>query len=423
MTFVRIFVDSDADLQLETAPEGVRTFQLNTNPPELYFQRIPDFVAFQIQNISESFGNPEGVSICLAWNHPFFDLFAGLAKANNWGLYTQFPHEAANSLDPTSETPTSETPIRAASDRYGSSTGRNSLWDNSHPVGDPGRLDLIESTVDDMCAGVSDTALDFFSLTPFEIRAASTRGFSHRYSGAPRQDSYAIHSSEDWLVCAVADGVSQGRFSHIAAEVAARASVRLLTRTIGKPWADPVANFDGEDFVRRLNETIVREARHRQIFKVPEGATEEELTSQVRRQMASTLIVCAVSRVLHDRKAEVILLNVAGDCSGFMLDKKGFNKIGGGKQIDAPIHDTSVRPLPGNVKITETFTELDGGCAIVLVSDGIGDPFGEGDSSAAKYSAGFLQTPPRPADLFELINFKQRSFDDDRTMVGIWLSP
>src|SRR5438270_13954579 len=55
-----------------------------------------------------------------------------------------------------------------------------------------------------------DSIVDGWSSEHFTVRAASVRGYAHRYAGTPRQDDLAVaaHPATRAVVFAVADGVS-----------------------------------------------------------------------------------------------------------------------------------------------------------------------------------------------------------------------
>ena len=64
-------------------------------------------------------------------------------------------------------------------------------------IGDPGRQREVVPVPGALTVGVPDTELDFWSMGPFELRACSSRGMSHRYAGVPRQDSFCVGSDNE----------------------------------------------------------------------------------------------------------------------------------------------------------------------------------------------------------------------------------
>lgn len=288
-------------------------------------------------------------------------------------------------------------------------------------VGDAGRQQEIVSAPGELTVGVSDTELDFLTVAPFEVRACTTRGFSHRYAGTPRQDAFAIATDDQHVVLAVADGVSQGRWSHVAAETASRAAVKLVMNQAAKD-----GTIDWDLVSRQVSVRVVEEAEYRRIVTAP-GAEDDinERINRCRTEMATTLVVVCVSRRADVAGAHVVRLAVlAGDSGIYKVNTQGIRVALGGKSDgDSPITSSAVRPLPGAVEPDVDELALVDGEALILVSDGLGDPIGDGSGEVGREIATRWLTPPT-IDRFLLdVNFFRRSFDDDRTAVGVWLLP
>lgn len=291
--------------------------------------------------------------------------------------------------------------------------------DNS--LGDPGRQPEIKSVSSVLNVGVADTALDFLTLDAFEVRGCSTRGWSHRYKGTPRQDDFALLVNDDVVVVAVADGVSEGDFSQVAAETAARSACKLA--------ADQIARNGAIDWVQlagRISMRIIEEGEYRKIshLDVAEPTIDERLAACLSK-MSTTLIVAVIERTpSHDGfPAEIGV--VAGDSAAYLLrlDSKDLEPVGGGKVGTDSITSTAVRPLPGPVKSSSIRVLLQPGDALIVGSDGIGDPVGDGTGEVGQEFARRWAEPP-PIDRFLLdVNVYRRSFDDDRTAVGVWVRP
>ena len=62
--------------------------------------------------------------------------------------------------------------------------------------------------------------------------------------------------------------------------------------------------------------------------------------------------------------------------------------------------------------------------AVLLVgTDGIGDPLGDGSGKVGELFARMLAQPPPPLALAHLLDFSRDTFDDDRTLIAIWQRP
>jgi hypothetical protein len=60
------------------------------------------------------------------------------------------------------------------------------------------------------------------------------------------------------------------------------------------------------------------------------------------------------------------------------------------------------------------------GEALVLMSDGVGDPLGGGTGEVGASLASAWRLPPDPLNFAAQVGFARRTFDDDRTVVAIW---
>lgn len=286
-------------------------------------------------------------------------------------------------------------------------------------IGDAGRQSGIVPLQGDLTVGVSDTELDFCTLEPFEVRACSTRGASHRYAGTPRQDSFALASDDDWLVVTVADGVSAGAHSFAAADTASRVASKLVLHDAGR-----LDDLDWQLLSGKVSRRIVEEAKHRRLVDLT-GIAEDEEWREVRRHMSTTAVVAAVGRRPQDDGSFPVHVAVlAGDSGAYVLQDGEASPLAGGKETDSSgITDSAVVPLPGPAKPSVLRSSLREGEVLVLVSDGIGDPLGDGSGEVGRTLAERWRTPPTAAQFFGDVNFLRKSFDDDRTAVGIWLLP
>jgi serine/threonine protein phosphatase PrpC len=297
----------------------------------------------------------------------------------------------------------------------GAESGAVQALDWAQGIGDEGHQRDIQPSIGGSTVGVSDTELEFVTVAPFEIRACATRGWSHRQSGAPRQDFFAIAASDEWLIAAVADGVSSGPHSDVAALTAARAATRLALME---------ADIPGMDWLRlcdRLSWRIVEEAKYRQLVEVDDDADASARVLAVREVMSTTAVVVALRRrVDDDGRHQGVLVLLAGDSAAYRLSGAMVAPLLGGKDEDGYITSGRVHPLPGARSPIATEFALEKGQGVLLTSDGLSDPLGEGTGEVARVLGQRWSEPPSPVDFFADLNFLRRTFDDDRTAVGIW---
>lgn len=285
-------------------------------------------------------------------------------------------------------------------------------------IGDEGRQPEILMSLGPLTTGVSDTELEFCSVGPFELRAAATRGYSHRYAGTPRQDMFCVGANEDWLVFAIADGVSSGSYSHVAAETAARAACKMvLERT------DQIEDLDWASICARVSRRIMAEAAIRKLVDLTDVTEVQDQVRAVRAVLATTTVVAALcckpgDAGLHDGWLAVL----AGDSGAYVIEDGAMASLVGGKDTMAMISSTSVDPLPGAAKPEVLRLSLSAGQALVLTSDGLGDALGDGSGNVGDELAARWASPPAVSQFFDDMNFYRRSYDDDRSAVVAWLT-
>ena len=286
-------------------------------------------------------------------------------------------------------------------------------------IGDAGRQAEIVPVHGPLSVGVSDTELDFFTAEPFEIRACSTRGLSHRHAGVPRQDAFCLAVNDGWVALCVADGVSQGKHSQVAAETAARAACKLAL-----DGAEDLPGLDWTALANRVSRRILDEARYRRLVDLSGVDDPAEQVRTVRAAMSTTAVVALVSRAARaDGAFDAVVAVLAGDSGAFRLEAGALAVLAGGKSLAGSVTDSSVHPLPGPASPVVLEATLCEGQALLLTSDGIGDPVGDGAGDVGSELARRWAQPPTAAEMFTDVNFLRRSYDDDRTAVGIWVLP
>lgn len=283
-------------------------------------------------------------------------------------------------------------------------------------IGDPGRQASIIPIAGPESFGVSDTELDFLTVSPFEVRGCSTRGYSHRFGGTPRQDAFAVRETPEHLVIAVADGVSEGPLSHIAAQTAVRGACKLV--------GDQPVDTDWTKVSGRLTMRIVDEAVRGRLIPPVEGSDYNAAIPACRKHMSTTLVVLVLSRLADaDGCFDATLAVLAGDSGIYLVADDAIRSVAGNKSDDGTAITSAVRPLPGAVTPIVSHLRLAGDQALVLVSDGVGDPLGEGDNDLGIELADRWSIPPTIHEFLLDVNFLRATFADDRTAVGVWVLP
>ena len=316
------------------------------------------------------------------------------------------------------EAQASQSPTDWASARDVNNTDRTQPLGNGQPlsryvIGDPGLAysRVIANIVADS-AVPPDATVDGGRAGALEVRAASVRGLSHQHSGLPRQDDYAlsITRNEQWLVAAVADGVSSGELSHIGARLACRKIITSLAEALDG-GADP-EDIDWNSIHEECSQTIL--ARGREIVRPNMGG--EPPAQEILAAMATTLVAGMVSCHPNVDGRHHTVVSRVGDPSAAVLNEFGtWDSVTRVSVSTEVAHVTDVLPMAiRSPEIVSTYIRP--GDALVLMSDGLGEGQGE-------VGAFFAESWRRPPDRFEFasqIAFARRSFDDDRTAIAIW---
>ncbi|MFE4856936.1 protein phosphatase 2C domain-containing protein [Streptomyces sp. NPDC056670] len=249
------------------------------------------------------------------------------------------------------------------------------------------------------------------------LRYASVRGAKHRYYRQPRQDAAraAVHEASGSIVFAVADGVSSATSAELGAVEACRSAVEHLLRLLSQGQDPP----DFRDVAGAAAQRLRRLAQRRLNKEEPEPA-------EVAGLYATTLVAGVVR---PDPAGPVVSLCRIGDSGAWVLDPSRTTTPTGGyhplfdpkTDPDALIVENDVSPLPHIPDpLPVVHTRLAAHEALLIGTDGFGDPLGDGDGQVGALFAHHLAQPPTPLWFAHLVDFTRETFDDDRTLLAIW---
>ncbi|WBB80602.1 protein phosphatase 2C domain-containing protein [Micromonospora sp. WMMD882] len=280
------------------------------------------------------------------------------------------------------------------------------------PAPDPGEWDRRDTVLDGVCLR------DATGEPALELRAASVRGLSHRFYGTVRQDDYAFRCTADqrYLVAVVSDGVSNSRLSHKAANLVARVGAAEVARMLDQR---PPEDLDWPELLRQLSDRVVLLAE-KLVEPPPDGGRPGY--GDVARHLAATALFAVVGLRRVDGATPVCLFAV-GDSSAWVL-RQGvrWEPQQPVKNADSVIATASTDAVP--VKRSDfdppVTTLLHAGDVLVLMTDGVGDPLGDGVGTVGRFLAGMWARPPAPLAFAAQVDFARRSQDDDRTALAVW---
>jgi hypothetical protein len=256
------------------------------------------------------------------------------------------------------------------------------LGQPSRAAGGPWRLDAV--------ADVPDTVFEAGKVGALEIRAASTRGATHRGRGEVRQDAMGVTDlGSRYVLTAVADGAGAASHSHRGAQLAVRHALSYLA------WALPGADLDVVDMVGAL--------------KAADRAVREAGPNPGCRR--TTLTVAAVELGWTGQGHRYRAVRV-GDSPAMVLTDGVFLPLFGKRSGESDSLPSPRGPADGVRGV------LRPGEALVVATAGLGTPVRE--SPVGTYLAHAWAEPPGPLTYVHQLQFDLRAFDEDRTAVVVW---
>lgn len=253
-----------------------------------------------------------------------------------------------------------------------------------------------------------DTMLDWGRIGNLELRAASARGASHRIDGRPRQDAFAVGTAPGggFVIAAVADGVGSSDASQLGAAAAVRHGVAAVGRRLE-------ANRD----LKSLDaQAVMAEVATAVIASAPPELNENG--RDVRESVATTLVLAAAE--LHPSRERTAWCARTGDSDARLLTKEGWRPVFAAEERSA-IASSATATLPLSADAVEArLIDWREGEALVILSDGLAKPLGSGQGAVGRFLARAWAEPPDPLEFAIQVQFRRRTFDDDRTAVVLW---
>ncbi|WP_406372387.1 protein phosphatase 2C domain-containing protein [Streptomyces sp. NBC_00647] len=284
------------------------------------------------------------------------------------------------------------------------------------PLYAPEPLELPSVRQDPTAALTPDMVVDGAGYGALTVRAASVRGDSHRYQGEPRQDSLAVvrlgaPGAEGLLLLAVADGVGSAARSHVGSQEACRLAAIELD-SLSAELSEALRSGDQPRFAVLADTAVGRVATllaHRAREHGDDPAA-----------YATTLRALLVPLDLRVRTRGFLAV---GDGGTALLRDGAWNL-----SLTDPEHDgdgmidTRTAALPhGHRARARLLAPALPGDVLVLCTDGLSTPLA-GDAGMRDFlgSGWGNGTAPAPADFLWQLQYRVKSYDDDRTAVVLW---
>ncbi len=284
------------------------------------------------------------------------------------------------------------------------------------PLYAPEPRELPSVREDPTAALTPDMVVDGAGYGPLTVRAASVRGDSHRYQGEPRQDSLAVvrlgaPGPDGLLLLAVADGVGSAARSHVGSQEACWLAAMELD-AVSAELAETVRAGDQPGFAALVDTAVGRVATllaHRARERGDDPAA-----------YATTLRALLVPL---DPRVRVRGFLAVGDGGTALLRAGEWNL-----SLTDPEHDgdgmidTRTAALPHGYRARALLlAPALPGDVLVLCTDGLSTPLA-GDAGMRDFlgSGWGRGAAPAPADFLWQLQYRVKSYDDDRTAVVLW---
>jgi hypothetical protein len=259
---------------------------------------------------------------------------------------------------------------------------------------------------------VSGIVADEAVLGDLTVRAASLVGPGHRSEdpATVRQDAYRLgrDAAGDYLVIAVADGVSSSRRSDLGAAVAVSSAVSSameLLRPGFAPTAQWAPTLFGEVALRIREEAAGR------------GLSDDDV--------CAVLIVAIIPTRLGEERPQPAWVGWLGDVSLWQLNEGYWRPAAGDTKHDegGMASNALSAVLPRSPEFAHCcLVPLAPGGVLTFVSDGVGDGLA-GLPELNKLLASRWASPPPIADFINHVGFDAEQFLDDRSAVTVWAGP
>jgi len=265
----------------------------------------------------------------------------------------------------------------------------------------------------------------------WQLLGVSQRGRVHAHDGTHREDAMAVASGARGFVLAAADGAGSSALSRVASTLASRTVVGAMRRYLdhGAAPADPEA----------LRVTLTH-ALSAAVLEVCE--TLRQVAAEVglgTRDFRTTLltVVCVDATVVSVQVGDGAVVLLAPDGA---LRRLGGGDAGGySGEVVAFVPELDAATIGTRV----TSTSLDGVACVLVLTDGIEDPFypverrgaeiarqlydgvataAEGFRAQAEHGP-VVDHPEALARLAQWVGFERRGENDDRTLVGAFRLP
>ena len=274
-----------------------------------------------------------------------------------------------------------------------------------------------------------DLVADIARIGDMLVMGASLRGAMHYGLRTVRQDSFAIGGENNtnacnWIIAAIADGVSAAAGSHTFADYMARQAVIVIGEELNSNPPATLHDVKWRELVQRLvvlSDEYCRTAAKRIVPEDKAAEVDKALPKDFAQKWATTLefAVVRANGGGSNSKNEFAHIAVAGDGAAYVLNKKhGWNTIKAGKKQSGALASNAVLSLPlAPLDFSATFGYLNKNDCLILTTDGLGDFIGDGNSQLGGFFQNKLPDCESLASFLQIADVSLYQADDDRSIV------
>lgn len=281
------------------------------------------------------------------------------------------------------------------SDRFGASGGSSSVIQlGAAPRGS----NLVTAVPASFPPYAPAKVSDQYEAGLFTVLCHSRRGVAHVHSLEPRQDDYAVATTEDgkWLVVAVCDGLGSAPSSHVGSYWASRLAINVIALALAKK--NPTNDFFAEAFGSIAKKmTWVAET----VANTPTQA------------IATTLVVAVIDNESGSGRVARV-----GDSDALMRGLDEWTPVFGSGTPDVT---TETYVMPRDAALVEIAdVQVGQGECLLVGTDGVCDLIATSGDVVGRRFLDDLHAPCSLDHFERLVGFERRGALDDRTLVAIW---
>ncbi len=268
-----------------------------------------------------------------------------------------------------------------------------------------------------VCSGYN--SVDSPQSSRVQFGGVSVRGKAHRLENTPRQDAISLFTHSGWIFFAASDGVSSSEQSHFGSNFLINQLVNVIEKSF--PTEISFTTKSWKTITQALSKSLVA---YFESSTFSTGGEKSKSTSE-RRILAASSVAATLELIAISEKPDGLgnydfaFIRLAGDGLIAVSDQTGsFERL---HAVDTkPNQENLVSALPVTDREPEIVKGvLKSGCALILVTDGIGNNLFEDLTWLRMLERFSLQDEVTQEDLLEIAQHGYSEYLDDRSLLVV----